>query len=157
MDRAPMTQQGYDQLSEQLTKLKNEDRPRVEKALGEAREHGDLSENSEYDAAREELWRIDRRIAELEDRLARAQVVDLSKVSRDEVAIGAIVKVEDIDKKFKDQFMIVGEGETRDGIDTVSVASPLGSALIGKKIGEVAEFQAPRGRLRYKVLEIRYT
>ncbi len=156
MDRVPMTQQGYDQLKAQLDKLQNVEMPRVQKALGEAREHGDLSENSEFDAAREELWRLDTKIGELSTQLACAQVVDPSKMNVDEITLGATVKVEDLTLKRKDEFMLVGEGETREGVDTVSVASPLGQALVSKKVGDVVEFQAPRGKLKYKVLAIAY-
>ncbi len=156
MDRVPMTQQGYDQLKAQLHKLQNVELPRVQKALGEAREHGDLSENSEFDAAREELWRLDRKVGELSTQLAFAQVVDPTKLQLDEITLGATVKVEDITMKRKDEFMIVGQGETREGVETVSVASPLGQALVSKKVGDVVEFQAPRGKLKYKVLSIRY-
>lgn len=156
MDRVPMTQQGYDQLKAQVDKLKYEERPRIEKALGDAREMGDLSENAEFETAREEMWRVDRRIVELEDQLARAQVIDGARVSADEITIGATVKCEDVGTKRKDEFMIVGEGERRDGIDTVSCASPLGQALIGRRVGDVVEFQAPRGKLQYRVLEIKY-
>ncbi len=156
MDHVPMTQTGYDQLKAQLDKLKNEELPRIQKALGEAREMGDLSENAEFDAAREEMWRVDRRIAELEDHLARAQVIDSSQAPADTITIGATVTCEDVDRKRKDEFMLVGQGETRDGIDTVSSASPLGEALVGRKVGDVVEIQVPRGRLRYRVLQIRY-
>jgi transcription elongation factor GreA len=156
MDHVPMTQRGYDQLKAQLEKLKNEELPRIQKALGDAREMGDLAENAEFDAARDEMWRLDRRIAELESQLARAQVIDGARISADEVSIGATLKCEDMDSKRTDEFMIVGEGERRDGIDTVSAASPLGQALIGKRVGEAIEINVPRGKLRYKVLEIRY-
>lgn len=156
MDRLPMTQAGYDQLKAQLDKLKNEELPRIQKALGEARELGDLSENAEFDAARDEMWRVDRRILELEDQLARAMVIDPSKVRTDAITIGATVKCEDLDLKRKDEFMLVGQGERRDGVDTVSAASPLGEALLGRAVGDVVEVQVPRGKMRIKVIEIRY-
>lgn len=156
MDHVPMTQKGYDQLRAQLDKLKNEELPRLQKALGEAREMGDLSENAEFDAARDEIWRIDRRIAELEDQLARAQVVDGSRIVDGEITLGATVKAEDLDARRKDEFMLVGENERHDGVDTVSAASPLGRALLGRRIGDVIEIQVPRGRLRYKIMEVRY-
>ena len=127
-----MTPEGYEQARKKLDHLKNVEMPRVQKALGDAREMGDLSENAEFDAAREEMWKLDT------------------------VAIGAAVKVEDVDKKMKDEFLLVGEGEIREGVDTVSVTSPLGSALIGKKVGEIAEVQAPRGKIRYKIVSFKY-
>jgi transcription elongation factor GreA len=156
MDRIPMTPEGYEQARKRLDHLKNSELPRVQKALGEAREQGDLAENAEFDAARQELWNLDQQIAELEQKLLLAEVVDPARVQLDTIAIGARVKVEDVDARRKDEFLLVGEGETRADVDTVSVGSPLGQALLGKKPGEIAEFQAPRGRIRYKVLEFRY-
>lgn len=156
MDRVPMTRQGYEQAQQKLDRLKNVELPRVQKALGDAREMGDLSENAEFDAARNELWSLDRQIAELENKIATAEVIEGSKIPTDTVAIGAFLKVEDVDSKNKDEFLLVGEGESRNDVDTVSVTSPLGQAFIGKKIGDVAEVQAPRGLVRYKILEFRY-
>jgi transcription elongation factor GreA len=156
MDRVPMTQQGFEQAKKRLDWLKNTEMPRVQKALGEAREMGDLSENAEFDAARNELWNLDQMIADLETKLSLAEVIDASKMNLDTLAIGAFVKVEDVDRKAKDEFLLVGEGESRTDVDTVSTTSPLGAALIGKKVGEIAEVQAPRGKLRYKVLSFQY-
>jgi transcription elongation factor GreA len=156
MDRIPMTPQGFEQMKKRLDHMKNVEMPRVQKALGEAREMGDLSENAEYDAARNELWNLDTMIAELETKISLAEIIDPKTLKLDTVAIGAHVKVEDVDKRGKDEFMLVGEGEVREGVDTVSVTSPLGSALIGKRVGEVAEVQAPRGKVRYKITSIKY-
>jgi transcription elongation factor GreA len=156
MERVPMTPEGYEQAKKKLDHLKNVEMPRVQKALGEAREMGDLSENAEFDAAREEMWKLDTMISELETKISLAEIFDPKKMKLDTAAIGAMVKVEDLDRRAKDEFMLVGEGEVRDGIDTVSVTSPLGQALIGKKAGEVAEFQAPRGQIRYKIVSIKY-
>jgi transcription elongation factor GreA len=156
MDRVPMTQQGFEQAKKRLDWLKNTEMPRVQKALGEAREMGDLSENAEFDAARNELWNLDQMIADLETKLSLAEVIDASRMNLDTVAIGAFVKVEDVDRKSKDEFLLVGEGESRTDVDTVSTTSPLGAALIGRKVGEIAEVQAPRGKLRYKVLSFQY-
>jgi transcription elongation factor GreA len=156
MDRIPMTPQGFEQMKKRLDHMKNVEMPRVQKALGEAREMGDLSENAEYDAARNEMWNLDTMIADLETKISLAEIIDPKTLKLDTVAIGAHVKVEDVDKKGKDEFMLVGEGEVRDGVDTVSVTSPLGSALIGKAVGEIAEVQAPRGKVRYKITSIKY-
>ena len=156
MDRVPMTPEGYEQARKKLDHLKNVEMPRVQKALGDAREMGDLSENAEFDAAREEMWKLDTMISELETKISLAEIFDPKKMKMDTAAIGAVVKVEDLDRRAKDEFMLVGEGEVRDGVDTVSVTSPLGQALIGKKAGEVAEFQAPRGKIRYKIVSIKY-
>jgi transcription elongation factor GreA len=151
-----MTPEGYEQARQRLDKLKNVEMPRVQKALGDAREMGDLSENAEFDAARQELWNLEQQIAELEDKVARAEVFDPSRVSKDAVAIGAFLKVEDLDARRKEEFLLVGEGETRRGVDTVSVTSPLGQAFLGKKTGETVEVEVPRGRLRYRILDFRY-
>ena len=156
MDRIPMTREGFEQARKRLDHLKYTEMPRIQKALQEAREMGDLSENAEFDAARNELWNLDVMIAELETKVSLAEVIDASKLNLDTVAIGASVKVEDVDRKAKDEFLLVGEGEVREGVDTVSVMSPLGQALIGKKVGELAEVQVPRGRVRYKILSFKY-
>jgi transcription elongation factor GreA len=156
MDRVPMTPEGYEQARKRLDHMKNVEMPRVQKALGDAREMGDLSENAEFDAAREEMWKLDTMIGELETRLSLAEIFDPKTMKLDTVAIGATVKVEDLDRRAKDEFMLVGEGELRDGVDTVSVTSPLGSAMIGKKAGEIAEVQAPRGKVRYKIVSFKY-
>jgi transcription elongation factor GreA len=155
-DRIPMTQKGFDEARKKLDVLKNVEMPRVQKALGDAREMGDLSENAEFDAARNELWNLEQMIAELEDKVARAEVIDVSALNLDTVAIGATLHVEDIDSRRREEFMLVGEGEVRKDVDTVSVTSPLGQAFIGKQVGEIAEVQAPRGRLRYRILSMKY-
>jgi transcription elongation factor GreA len=151
-----MTPQGYEQAKKKLDWLKNVEQPRLQKALGEAREMGDLSENAEYDAAREELWKVDQMIGEFESKVALADVIDPAQVDKNVVAIGADVKVEDVDRKVRDQFILVGEGETRDNVDCVSVTSPLGQALLGHKVGDVVEVQAPRGLIKYKVIAFKY-
>jgi transcription elongation factor GreA len=149
-----MTRRGYEQAREKLDRLKNVELPRLEKALGEARELGDLSENSEYETARHDIGITETQIAELTDRIGRAEIIE--RGTSNEVTIGAIVKVQDLDSKRGDEFMIVGEGETRPDVDTVSVSSPLGMALVGKKVGELAEVEAPRGKIRYKIVSFRY-
>jgi transcription elongation factor GreA len=151
-----MTPEGYEQKKKKLDHMKNTELPRVQKALQEAREMGDLSENAEFDAAREQLWALDQMINDLESQLSMAEIIDPSTFKMDTVAIGAKVAVQDLATKKKDEFLLVGEGETREDIDTVSVMSPLGQALIGKKVGEVAEFQAPRGQTRYKIVSFKF-
>ena len=153
-DRIPMTRRGYEQAKDKLDRLKNVELPRLEKALGDAREMGDISENSEYETARHEIGITETQIAELTDKIARAEIIEASNAT--EITIGAVVKVTDLDSKRPDEFMIVGEGETRADVDTVSVSSPLGLALLGKKPGDVAEVEAPRGRLRYKIVSFKY-
>jgi transcription elongation factor GreA len=156
MDRIPMTPEGFEQARKRLDHLKNVEMPRVQKALGDAREMGDLSENAEFDAARNEMWSLDQQIADLETKISLAEIFDPKTMKLDTVAIGAYVKVEEVDRRAKDEFLLVGEGESREKVDTVSVTSPLGSALIGKKVGEIAEVQAPRGLMRYKIVSFKY-
>ena len=156
MDRIPMTPEGYEQAKKKLDWIKNVEMPRVQKALGDAREMGDLSENAEYDAARNEMWTLDQAIADLETKLSLAEIFDPKTMKLDTVAIGAYVKLEEVDRRGKDEFLLVGEGESREKMETVSVTSPLGSALIGKKVGEIAEVQAPRGKIRYKIVSFKY-
>jgi transcription elongation factor GreA len=156
MDRIPMTPEGYEQARKKLDHMKNVEMPRVQKALGDAREMGDLSENAEYDAARNEMWNLDQMIADMETKVSLAEIFDPKTMKLDTVAIGAYVKLEEVDRRGKDEFMLVGEGESREGMDTVSVTSPLGSALIGKKVGDIAEVQAPRGKVRYKIISFKY-
>lgn len=156
MERVPMTPEGYEQLKAKLDRLKNVEIPRLQKALGDARELGDLSENSEFETARTELWNTESMIAELEDRVGRAEILDVKKVPSDTIAIGAIVKVHEDGARKPEEILLVGEGEQRKGYDCVSVSSPLGQSFIGKKVGETAEVKAPRGLLRFKILEFRY-
>jgi len=151
-----MTPEGYEQKKKKLDHMRNTELPRVQKALQEAREMGDLSENAEFDAAREQLWNLDQMINDLESQLSMAEIIDPSTFKMDTVAIGAKVSIQDLGTKKKDEFLLVGEGETREDVDTVSVMSPLGQALIGKKVGEVAEFQAPRGLTRYKITAFKF-
>ncbi|MBI2899846.1 MAG: transcription elongation factor GreA [Planctomycetes bacterium] len=156
MERVPMTPEGFAQLQEKLERLKNVEIPRLQKALGDARELGDLSENAEFETARAELWTTERIIAELEDRVGRAEILDSKRAPADSVAIGALVKVQEIGARKPEEILLVGEGETRKEYDCVSVTSPLGRAFVGKKVGEMAEVQAPRGTLRFQILELRY-
>jgi transcription elongation factor GreA len=156
MNRIPMTPEGFEQAKKQLDHLKYVEMPRVQKALQEARELGDLSENAEFDAARSELWNLDQRITEMETKISLAEIIDPKTLKLDTIAIGALVKVEEVGTRRKDEFMLVGEGEQREGVDTVSVTSPLGSAFIGKKAGDIAEVQAPRGLVKYKVVSFKF-
>lgn len=152
-----MTPFGFEKIQDQLRRYKEEDLARLEKALGEAREKGDLSENAEFDAAREGIWQVEQQIAELEDIVTRAEVIDISQLPKDRAAIGATVKVKDLDSGATDEFRLVGAFEAKFyGDDAVSVMAPLGEALCGLKVGEKAECRAPRGMIRYQILGIRY-
>lgn len=156
MERTPMTPKGFEQLQAKLKHLKEVEIPRIQKAIGDALALGDISENAELDAAREESWRTERILAELERQYATAEVIDESKSPRDSIAIGAKVSLEDLRRGGTLEYLLVGEGETRDGIDTVSVTSPLGQALLGHKDGEEIQFQGPRGALRYRIVSFGY-
>lgn len=150
-----MTPTGYRQAHEKLERLKNVELPRLQKSLGEALQLGDITENSEVETARHEISLVERQIAELSDKLGRAEVIEPRE--SDAIALGAFVRVVDAETGHPDEFLLVGESETRPDVDTVSIASPLGLALLGKKVGDVADVEAPRGRIRYRVVSFRFS
>ena len=151
-----MTRQGYKALLEKFRLLKEEKLPSAEERLGKAREMGDLSENAEFDAAREEIWQLDRQIAELESQLSRIEVVDVSKVPHDAIYFGATVTAEDTETKKSENWTIVGNGESDINQNLISIDTPLASAFIGHKKGDTVEANLPAGRRIYKVLGIEY-
>ncbi len=151
-----MTLQGYEDLQEELKNLKSQDRPAVIQAIAEARAHGDLSENAEYHAAREKQGFIEGRIAELEDKLGRVEVIDLSTLSGDTVKFGAIVTLADCDNDEETTYQIVGELESDIAQKRISVKSPLARAMIGKSIGDMFEVQTPGGTRDYEVVSVRF-
>jgi len=157
MSKVPMTAAGFNRLQEELRRLKSSDRPAVIRALSEAREHGDLSENAEYHAARERQSFIEGRLAELEDKIARAEVNDVSKLSGKQVKFGATVTLADEETDEKTVYQIVGEDEADIGKGRLSVTSPLARALIGKGVGESVEVTMPRGGARsYEVVKVAF-
>lgn len=151
-----MTASGYARLEEELKHLRSVARPEVIKAIAEAREHGDLSENAEYHAARERQSFIEGRVAELEDKISRAQVIDPSKLSGDTVMFGATVEVADEDTDQESTFQIVGETEAEVKEGRIAVTSPMARALIGKQEGDSVEVTTPKGTKAYEILKIRY-
>ena len=156
MPKTPMTKRGAELLREELHRLKTIERPANSKAIGEARAHGDLSENAEYHAARERAGFIEGRISELEAKLANAQVIDPKLVDADgRCVFGATVDVEGPDGE-KTTWQIVGEDEADIKAGKISYSSPLGRALIGKESGEKVEVQTPGGVKRYDILDVRY-
>lgn len=155
-DKVPMTSVGYDQLNEELKKLKFEDRPAIVAAIEEARGHGDLSENAEYQTAREKQSFIEGRIQDLEAALSRAQVIDPKTLSGDAVLFGATVDVSDLDTDQKQTYQIVGQYEANLEKGLISYISPLAKALIGKTKGDIVEVQTPKGTKSYEVLAIRF-
>ncbi|MFB6260911.1 MAG: transcription elongation factor GreA [Thiohalorhabdaceae bacterium] len=155
-DQVPMTKQGAQQLKDELYRLKHEERPRVVDAIATAREHGDLSENAEYDAAKEEQAFIESRIRELEDKIARAQVIDPAEIDMETVAFGATVTLVDEETGNEVTYQIVGDEEADIKQNKISINAPIARALIGRGEGEVAEVQAPGGNRSYEIVEIQY-
>ena len=151
-----MTGEGYNVLDEELRRLKTQERPSVIAAIGEARQHGDLSENAEYHAAKDRQGWIEGRIAEIEDKIARAQVIDVSKLSGAQVKFGATVSVVDEDTEDKARYQIVGEHEADVKLGKLSISSPLSRAMIGKEVGEVVEVNTPGGVKAYEILKIEW-
>lgn len=156
MSKFPITPAGLEKMKEEIKKLKFVDRPAIAQAIAEAREFGDLSENAEYHAAREKQSFIESRILELEDKLARAEVIDIDKISSDKITFGAKVKILDEDTEEIVLYQIVGEYEADINQHKISIKSPLAKALIGKKQGDLIEVITPKGEKAYSVLEISY-
>ena len=156
MTKIPMTEAGYNRLQEELKRLKAVDRPAIIRAIAEARDHGDLSENAEYHAARERQGFIEGRVLELEDKIARAEVIDVSKLSGKVVKFGATVTLADEETDEKVVYQIVGEDEADISQRRLSVTSPLARALIGKGIGESVEVSTPRGARAYEVVKVAF-
>jgi transcription elongation factor GreA len=154
--KTPMTRRGAELLRNELTQLKNIERPKVSQQIAEARSHGDLSENAEYDAARDKQGLMEARIRDIEAKLANAQVVDPVSLNTDgRVVFGATVDVED-DKGEGSTWQIVGEDEADIKHGRIFVGSPIARALIGKEPGESVEVQTPGGLKRYEILDVRY-
>ncbi|WP_419906165.1 transcription elongation factor GreA [Hoeflea sp.] len=156
VEKVPMTQSGFGKLNEELRWRQQEERPRIIEAIAEARAHGDLSENAEYHAAKEAQSHNEGRIAELEDLTARAEVIDLSKMSGDTIKFGATVKLVDEDTDEEKTYQIVGdqEADVREG--RISLSSPIARALISKQVGDSIEVNAPGGAKAYEILEVRW-
>ncbi len=151
-----MTGEGYEALDEELRRLKTQDRPSVIAAIGEARAHGDLSENAEYHAAKERQGWIEGRIAEIEDKMARAQVIDVSKLSGKQVKFGATVTVVDEDTEDEARYQIVGEHEADIKRGRLALTSPLARGMIGKESGDVVEVSTPGGIKAYEILKVEW-
>ncbi len=157
MSKVPLTTAGAEMLRAELQQLKTVERPRVIQAIQEARSHGDLSENAEYDAAKERQSFIEGRIAEIESKLANAQIIDPTHLDADgRCVFGSTVELEDSDSGAVVTYQIVGEDEADIKCGKISVASPIARALIGKHSGDVAEVQAPGGVRSYEILAVRY-
>ena len=156
MERIPMTAEGHAALQAELKVLKTVERPSIIAAISEARSHGDLSENAEYHAAKEKQSFIEGRINELDDKLARADIIDVSKLGGKKIRFGATVTVIDVDSEEKFTYKIVGEDEADVKGGKISVTSPIARALIGKEEGDEAEVAAPSGARAYEITKVEY-
>ncbi len=156
MERIPMTAEGHASLQAELKMLKSVERPSIIAAISEARSHGDLSENAEYHAAKEKQSFIEGRISELDDKLARADIIDISKLGGKKIRFGATVTIIDVDSEEKATYKIVGEDEANVKEGKISVTSPIARAMIGKEEGEEAEVSAPSGARAYEISKVVY-
>lgn len=152
----PITKKGYDALKAELDRLRKVERPRVIEAIAEARAHGDLSENAEYDAAKERQGFIESRIAEIETKLADARVVEITGRTTETVVFGATVLVVEQESQSKKRYTLVGQDEADLKFNKISVQSPVGRALIGKRVGDFVEVTTPAKMVEYEVVEIRF-
>ncbi|PLX36530.1 MAG: transcription elongation factor GreA [Hyphomicrobiales bacterium] len=157
MIKVPMTAGGHSALEVELKRLTSEERPRIIQAISEARAHGDLSENAEYHAAKEAQSHNEGRIAELEDVLSRAEVIDVSKLGGDTVKFGATVLLVDEDTDEEKRYQIVGDLEADVKEGKVSISSPISRALIGKSVGDSVEVTTPGGSRAYEILEVKFS
>ena len=156
MNKVPMTGGGFESLKEELRWRQQEERPRIIEAISEARSHGDLSENAEYHAAKEQQALNEGRIGELEDLVARAEVIDISKLSGDKIKFGATVVLVDDDTEEKKTYQIVGDQEADVKAGRVSISSPIARALIGKEVGDAIEVNAPGGARGYEIVQVQF-
>jgi transcription elongation factor GreA len=149
-----LTRQGHEKLAKDLEYLKTTKRREISKAIGVARAHGDISENAEYDAAREAQGLNEKRIAELEDKLARGRIIDDEDIPKDQVLVGATVRLCDLDTNEEISYTLVSEEEADYTQGKISLTSPVGAALLGHKAGSIVEIKVPAGILKYKVIKI---
>ena len=156
MDRFPITNEGYKQIEIELKNLKSVERPSVIKSIAEAREHGDLSENAEYHAAKEKQSFIEGRIADLESKISRAEVINTKKLKGNKIIFGATVTLGDIDSKKNIIYQIVGTEEADVENGKISISSPLAKALLGKKIDDTVEVYSPGGSREYEIEDIKF-
>lgn len=156
MNKIPMTVTGHQALDEEMKRLKTEERPAVIAAIAEAREHGDLSENAEYHAAKERQGYIEGRLAELEDKLARAEVIDVSSLGGESVKFGATVTVLDEDTEEESTYQVVGDDESDVKAGKISISSPIARAMINKEVGDVVEVNAPGGLKSYEIIDVKW-
>jgi transcription elongation factor GreA len=156
-DRIPMTREGYEKLKADLDKMANHDMIEITKRVAAARDLGDLSENAEYHAAREDQGMLQAKVNLLRDKLARAFIIDMAALPKDTVVFGCRVKVKDLEYDDEEEFELVGPGEDDPNKNRILTTSPIGKGLIGKKKGDVAEIEVPKGMIRFEILEISFS
>jgi transcription elongation factor GreA len=156
-EKLPMTADGLAKLKSELENLKNSERPNIIKAIADAREHGDLSENAEYHAAREKQSFIEGRISELENKISRAEVIDISSLDNSKITFGATVKITDLSSDETHIYTIVGADESDIEKNLISISAPLGRAMINKTINDVIEVKTPGGLKEYQINSIEYS
>lgn len=156
-DSVPMTREGYDRLKAEVTRLETEELPVITQRLADARAEGDLKENAEYHAQRENQGMMMAKISQIKTKLAKAEIVDTSTLPKDIVAFGAAVRVKDLEFGDEETFTLVGAGDEDYQTGKILLTSPIGQSLLGKKVGEVAEVNAPAGLLKFEVLAITFS
>jgi transcription elongation factor GreA len=156
MNRLPITREGYDRLRAELQRLEQKERPKVIQAIAEAREHGDITENAEYEAAKEKQAMLEGKINDLHHKLSECEIVEVARGSAERVTFGITVKLEDLDTGEEMQYRLVGPYEADLAQGTISVTSPIGRALIGKEPGDEVEVQTPGGVKNLEILDIHY-
>ena len=156
MNKIPMTANGYENLQSELKKLLNEDRPNIIEAIAEARSHGDLSENAEYQYAKEQQSLIEGKIVDLESAISRAEIIDVKSLEGDDIKFGATVQIEDDDNGEVVTYQIVGEYESDIKNNKLSVSSPLARGLINKSVEDVVEINSPKGQKSYTIKSVKY-
>lgn len=155
-ERIPMTQEGYNKIKADVEQMERVEMPVIAEMIAEARAEGDLKENAEYHGQRERQGMLQAKINLLKSKLANATIVDTSKIPKDEVGFGAVVTVKDLDFDDEEEFTLVGAGEEDYDTGKILISSPIGQGLLGKKVGEVAEIEAPKGTIKFEVVSIRY-
>ena len=156
MDKVPMTPEGHLRMREELNQLRSVERPAIIQAIATAREHGDLSENAEYHAARERQSFIEGRVKEIENKLARAEIIDPSKLAGDRVAFGATIKVQNTETEEESIYRILGADEADINQGILGVTSPLARGLLGKEVGDEVKVRMPGGERTYEILEVSF-
>ncbi len=152
----PMTREGYNKIKAEVARLENEVMPEIARKIAEAREEGDLKENAEYHAQRENQGKTQAKINQLKGKLANASIVDMSQLPKDEVVFGCTVTVEDLAYGDEEEFTLVGAGEEDYDVGKILITSPFGQGLIGSKVGDVAEVEVPAGTQKFKILKIEF-